>query len=126
MGAVDTVSKAIIHALDQLLRRPEQLAGAIEAARADDDALVSEKDGARGGGGVAEGTASGCRDRRETGTASPRFRTGAPSCPPFAGSSAPPPHPLALERLDGPWGNRDRNRVWGADITSVNVTEVKG
>jgi len=41
VGAVDTTSKATVLALDQLLRRPEALAGARAAARAGDDQLVS-------------------------------------------------------------------------------------
>jgi cytochrome P450 len=41
VGTVDTNSKAIAQALDQLLERPLTLAEAQEAARSDDDALVS-------------------------------------------------------------------------------------
>jgi cytochrome P450 len=40
IGAVPTISKAAIQALDQLLDRPEALAGAQAAARADDDELL--------------------------------------------------------------------------------------
>lgn len=42
IGAVPTISKAAVQALDQLLERPEILAGAQAAARADDDALLSQ------------------------------------------------------------------------------------
>jgi cytochrome P450 len=41
IGAVPTTSKAAVQALDQLLDRPEALAGAQRAARADDDALLA-------------------------------------------------------------------------------------
>jgi len=41
IGAVPTTSKAAILALDQLLNRPDALAGAQDAARADDDALLA-------------------------------------------------------------------------------------
>lgn len=41
VGAVDTVSKATVHAIDQLLRRPTQLALARTAAEAGDDATVA-------------------------------------------------------------------------------------
>jgi cytochrome P450 len=41
IGAVPTTSKAAVQALDQLLDRPRELAGAQAAARADDDALVA-------------------------------------------------------------------------------------
>jgi cytochrome P450 len=41
IGAVPTTSKAAILALDQLLNRPDELAGAQEAARADNDALLA-------------------------------------------------------------------------------------
>ena len=41
VGAVDTTSKAVANALDQLLDRPDALAGAQQAARAGDDALFS-------------------------------------------------------------------------------------
>lgn len=40
IGAVPTTSKAAVQALDQLLDRPDALAGAQAAARADDDALL--------------------------------------------------------------------------------------
>jgi cytochrome P450 len=42
VGAVDTNSKAIIQALDQLLLRPQRLLEAHEAALADDDATVAQ------------------------------------------------------------------------------------
>ncbi len=42
VGAVDTQSKAICFALDQLLRHPEALHGAEQAAREGNDALVAE------------------------------------------------------------------------------------
>jgi cytochrome P450 len=41
VGALDTQSKAIAHAIDELLRRPAALASARRAARANDDALVA-------------------------------------------------------------------------------------
>jgi len=41
IGAVPTTSKAAVLALDQLLERPDALAGAQRAARADDDALLA-------------------------------------------------------------------------------------
>jgi cytochrome P450 len=41
VGALDTQSKAITLALDQLLRRPDALAAARQAARGGDDALLS-------------------------------------------------------------------------------------
>jgi cytochrome P450 len=41
VGAVDTLSKAIVHATDQLLRRPTALAEARAAARAGQDAQVA-------------------------------------------------------------------------------------
>jgi cytochrome P450 len=41
IGAVPPTSKAVVQALDQLLDRPEQLAGAQQAARVDDDALLA-------------------------------------------------------------------------------------
>ncbi len=41
VGAIPTTSKCCVHALDQLLNRPEQLAGAQAAARTGDDALLS-------------------------------------------------------------------------------------
>jgi cytochrome P450 len=41
IGAVPTTSKAAVQALDQLLLRPDALAGAQRAARADDDALLA-------------------------------------------------------------------------------------
>jgi cytochrome P450 len=41
IGAVPTTSKAAVQALDQLLDRPEALAGAQDAARADDDASLA-------------------------------------------------------------------------------------
>jgi cytochrome P450 len=41
VGAVDTTSKAVAHALDQLLLRPRALRDAQEAARAGDDATLS-------------------------------------------------------------------------------------
>lgn len=41
VGTVDTNSKAIIHAIDQLLDRPAELQAAQEAARNDDDALLT-------------------------------------------------------------------------------------
>jgi cytochrome P450 len=40
IGAVPTTSKAAVQALDQLLDRPDALAGAQQAARADDDARL--------------------------------------------------------------------------------------
>jgi cytochrome P450 len=40
IGAVDTTSKTIVHAVDQLLRRPTQLALAQKAAQADHDETV--------------------------------------------------------------------------------------
>ncbi len=40
IGAVPTISRASVQALDQLLDRPEALEGAQQAARADDDALL--------------------------------------------------------------------------------------
>lgn len=40
VGAVDTTSKAVANALDQLLDRPDALAAAQQAARAGDDTLV--------------------------------------------------------------------------------------
>lgn len=41
IGAVPTISKAAVHALDQLLNRPDALAGAQRAARSDDDQLLA-------------------------------------------------------------------------------------
>lgn len=41
VGAVDTVAKTIVHSLDQLLRRPEELQRARDAALAGDDALLA-------------------------------------------------------------------------------------
>ena len=41
IGAVPTISKASVQALDQLLRRPDALAAAQNAARANDDALLA-------------------------------------------------------------------------------------
>ncbi|GAC1469833.1 MAG: hypothetical protein PVSMB7_19780 [Chloroflexota bacterium] len=41
VGWIPTTSKAVAHAIDELLRRPEQLAGAQEAARRNDDELVA-------------------------------------------------------------------------------------
>jgi len=41
VGAIPTTSKCCAQALDQLLNRPEQLAGAQAAARADDDPLLA-------------------------------------------------------------------------------------
>jgi len=41
IGAVDTVSKAVVHATEQLLRRPTQLAHARRAALVGDDDLVA-------------------------------------------------------------------------------------
>jgi len=41
VGAVDTVAKAIVHAVEQLLRRPRELAQARQAALAGDDDLVA-------------------------------------------------------------------------------------
>ena len=40
VGAVETTNKAVAHALDQLLRRPSELRGAVEAAEAGDLDLV--------------------------------------------------------------------------------------
>jgi len=42
IGAIPTISKASVLAMDELLRHPEALAGAQKAARADDDALVAQ------------------------------------------------------------------------------------
>jgi cytochrome P450 len=42
IGAIPTLSKAACHAIDELLRRPEALAGAQAAARAGDEAKVGE------------------------------------------------------------------------------------
>lgn len=42
IGAIPTISKASCLALDELLRRPEALAGAQQAARAGDDALMAQ------------------------------------------------------------------------------------
>ncbi len=42
IGAIPTVSKASCLALDELLRRPEALAGAQRAARSSDDALMAQ------------------------------------------------------------------------------------
>jgi cytochrome P450 len=42
IGAIPTTSKAAVQALDQLLDRPEALAGAQAAARSDDDALLAQ------------------------------------------------------------------------------------
>ncbi|MGC2694260.1 MAG: cytochrome P450 [Candidatus Angelobacter sp.] len=42
VGAIPTTSKSCAQALDELLKRPEQLARAQEAARAGDDALVAQ------------------------------------------------------------------------------------
>ena len=42
VGAVETTSKATAHAVDQLLRRPEALAGASRAAREGDVAVVAQ------------------------------------------------------------------------------------
>jgi cytochrome P450 len=41
IGAVDTVSKAIVHAIEQLLKRPTELANARRAAQVEDDDLVA-------------------------------------------------------------------------------------
>jgi cytochrome P450 len=41
IGAVPTISKAAVQALDQLLDRPDALAGAQRAAQSDDDALLA-------------------------------------------------------------------------------------
>jgi cytochrome P450 len=41
IGSVDTTSKAIVHAIDQLLHRPTPLAMTQKAARADDDQTVA-------------------------------------------------------------------------------------
>src|SRR5439155_15624690 len=37
IGAVDTTNKAAVHVIDELLRRPEALRGAVAAAMANDD-----------------------------------------------------------------------------------------
>lgn len=42
IGAIPTISKASCLAIDELLRRPKQLAGAQAAARADDDTLMAQ------------------------------------------------------------------------------------
>ena len=42
IGAIPTISKASILAMDELLRRPDALAGAQKAARDDDDALLAQ------------------------------------------------------------------------------------
>lgn len=42
VGGVETTSQAIVNILDQLFRRPNILAGAVEAARDGDDALVGK------------------------------------------------------------------------------------
>jgi cytochrome P450 len=41
LGAVETISKATIHVLDELFRQPDALALAVAAARSDDDARLS-------------------------------------------------------------------------------------
>lgn len=41
IGAIPTISKACNHAMEELFNRPEQLAGAQAAARADDDELLA-------------------------------------------------------------------------------------
>ena len=42
VGAIDTNSKAIVHVIDELLRRPSELEAAHQAALADDDDLLSK------------------------------------------------------------------------------------
>lgn len=42
IGAIDTNSKAIVNVIDELLRRPEQLAAAQQAARSGDDELLGK------------------------------------------------------------------------------------
>ncbi len=42
IGAIPTISKACCYAMDELLDRPEALAGAQKAAAADDDALLAQ------------------------------------------------------------------------------------
>ncbi len=42
IGAIPTISKASVLAIDELLRRPDALAGAQKAAREDDDALLCQ------------------------------------------------------------------------------------
>ncbi|MGH8932635.1 MAG: cytochrome P450 [Egibacteraceae bacterium] len=42
VGAIDTNSKAIVHVIDELLRRPAELEAARQAALADDDDLLSK------------------------------------------------------------------------------------
>lgn len=42
IGAIPTISKASVLAIDELLRRPDALAGAQKAAREDDDALLAQ------------------------------------------------------------------------------------